>query len=158
MTRGRGALGGLVTAALASCALPAALPASHEVAPSAAVQAIAAKVFDRSHAELAVTLEVDNPGALLAVQSAEYEVFLDGRPFAVGVTGLRAQVPARDRARVELALSLSYLDLPPAARAKARRGEPIEVVARGALRAQGASIPFAGEAALVARAEGWQER
>lgn len=149
----------LAATALACCAPgPAARVLTREAAPAAEVVALTARAFDRSHAELALTLEVLNPGGELALEGAHYEVLLDGRPFAAGVTALQAQVPARGRARLALALPLAYLDVPFAAREKVQRGEALEVVARGTLDAQGQSIAFAGEAQLLAQAQGGQER
>ena len=149
----------LVAAALASCSAgPATRLLAREAGPTAEVQAITARAFDRSHADFELALEVTNPGTGLSVRSAQYELLLDGRPFAAGVIALQAEVPARGRAPLKVGLALAYLDVPFAARAKVKRGEPLQVVARGVLRAQGTDIAFAGEASLVALAEGGQDR
>ncbi len=148
----------LVASALVSCATgPSARVLGREVAPAAEVVELVARAFNRSHAELFLALEVLNPGDELSLDRAKYEVLLEGRPFAAGVMALQAHVPARASARLAVELSLAYLDVPLAARAKVERGEPLEVVARGALDARGRSIAFAAEASLVAKAEGGQE-
>lgn len=155
----RRAAGALLVAALSACGpLPATRVLVRQAGPTAEVVALTAREFDRSHAVLELALEIHNPGASLAVDRAQFEVLLDGRPFASGVTALRAQVPSQGRHRLTMRLSLAYLDVPFAARSKIQRGEAIEVVARGALGTPGDGIPFAGQASLMAQAGGGQER
>jgi hypothetical protein len=89
------------------------------------VIALKAREFDRSHAVLELALEILNPGASLATDRAQFEVPLNGRPFASGVMALQAQVPAKGRQWLTMGLSLAYLDMPFAARSKIQRGEAL---------------------------------
>ncbi len=145
-------LGLLLTLALAGCFGPTRQVLSSAPEPSATVLEMSARSFDRQRADLTLRLEVDNPGAPLAVTSADYELLAQGRSFAVGTVALQVPVPERGRAALTLPLKLAYLDLPYAARNLFRAGEPVQLVARGTLRGAAglapAAIEFDGEAAI----------
>lgn len=121
--------------------------------PSATLRELSARSFDRQHADLTLELELENPGAELALAFADYELMAEGRSFALGTSKLSVTVPAGGRASVQVPLTLAYLDLPYAARNLFRAGQRVQLVARGTLRgpatsALPAAIPFDGEAVV----------
>ncbi|HEY3448815.1 MAG TPA: LEA type 2 family protein [Myxococcales bacterium] len=121
--------------------------------PSASMRELTARSFDRQHADLRLELELSNPGAALAIASADYELLAEGRAFAIGTAKLEVTVPAGGSASVTLPLQLAYLDLPYAARNLFRAGQRVQLVARGTLRGPPglelpAAIPFDGEAVV----------
>ena len=149
--------------ALLSCLVPCACgPTRHVLSraaePSAVVKQMSAQAFDRQHADLTLEMELQNPGAPLAIASAEYEILAEGRSFATGTIAVHATVPAGGRASLALPVQLAYLDLPYAARNRARAGGRVLLVARGTLRgtagAVATTIEFDGEAEVGLGAEG----
>lgn len=145
-----------LAAALALLALGAACGPTRRVLrrddePWASVAQMGARSFDRQRADLSLQLEVENPGAALALTAADYEILAQGRSFAVGTVKIDLPVPASGRSALVLPIQLSYLDLPYAARGRFKAGQPVQLVARGTLRgtvAGGApaTVEFDGEA------------
>ncbi|MGC4117353.1 MAG: LEA type 2 family protein [Myxococcales bacterium] len=140
-----------VLAAAPACFGPKRQVLSRAEEPSAAIEQLSARSFDRQHADLQLDLVLDNPGAELSLASADYELLAEGRSFAVGTSKLEVRVPAGGQARLSLSLKLAYLDLPYAARNRVRAGQTVQLVARGTLRGRAGAallvaIPFDGEA------------
>mgnify|MGYP002407303694 FL=1 len=142
------ALGVLV---LGACA-PAPHVLSRRPEPSARVELIRVEAFERQRARLEALLVIDNPGATLTVQEADFEVLLDARSFATGTVRLRAEVAADEKATLSLPVALAFLNLPRPVRERAEREEPVPLVVRGALHAVRAgerlAIEFDGETEL----------
>lgn len=138
----------LVMTSLCGCTLPRRV-LTQKTEPKATVRSIRTASFDRQRADLALLLEIENPGAALVVTGAVYEILAQGRPFATGTLDLQFTVPANGHADVTLPVELTYLDLPYAARNRLRQGGAVQLVARGALRAGSAPsidlIEFNGE-------------
>jgi hypothetical protein len=108
---------------------------SREPEPRPSVEQIRVDVFDGQRAVLELQIAVDNPGPALALVSAEYEVLVEGRVFAVGTTRLDGRLEADGRTALALPIALAYLDLPLRARNRIRAGEPLALVVRGQLTA-----------------------
>lgn len=136
---------------LIACA-PAPQVLSRRPEPSARVEAIQILSFERQRARLEAHVFVDNPGAMMTVHEAEYEVLLDARSFATGRTRVRTEVAADEKATVSIPIALAFLNVPRPVRERAERGEPVPLVVRGALHAvragESLAIEFDGETEL----------
>jgi hypothetical protein len=145
----RSTAGAILLLLLQAC-IPARTVISRASEPGATVTALRALSFDRQHAELVVEMEIDNPGAALAIASANYEVLAQGRAFATGTVAVTLPVPAGARTHLTLPIHLAYLDLPYLARDRVSKGKSVQLVARGTLRGtsgtEAATVEFDGEA------------
>ena len=142
----------LLLAALSGCATAPEV-ITREPQASAKVVAIDAKSFDGQRAELAITLEVENPGRDLRLFGFKYALLVESREFAEGTAGLYAELKGdHAKSQIVLPVYLAYTSLPRAALEEARRGRPVKLVARGTLQALGglvgAPIEFAGDVSL----------
>jgi len=147
----------LCCASLCGCA-PTRQVISRVPEPGATVTEIRALSFDHTHAELAVQMEIENPGAALSLVFANFEILAQGRPFAVGTSSISLAVPAGGRASFVLPVQLAYLDLPVQARQRVNKGASVQVVARGTLRGtcgtEAAAVEFDGQTDLALVNEG----
>ncbi len=114
-----------------ACATPA-LVISRQAEPSAQVEEIRARVFDRHRTELELSLELENPGPALEVIGADFEVLANDVPFASGQLAVSWSVPASGHARQRLPIALAHLDLPRAA-ADHAKANTVQLVVRGRL-------------------------
>ncbi|MBI5549012.1 MAG: LEA type 2 family protein [Deltaproteobacteria bacterium] len=145
---------------LAGC-FPTRMVLSRAPEPSARVEAVHARAFDRQHADLTLDLRMENPGPALAFRSADYEIFAQGRSFATGTVSISLSMLSGGGASLTLPIQLTYLDLPYAARNRLAGGGKVQVVVRGTLHGgaeQGTdpipvAVDFAGEVELAATGE-----
>lgn len=143
----------LALAGLTLACMPSRQLLSRRPEPSAQVLSIRTEAFDRQRADLVLEIAVENPGADLALSAADYEILAQGRSFATGTAALSLRVPRGGRASLSLPIGLAYLDLPWAARLRYRQGEPVQLVARGALRGRAGvealTVEFDGETEVL---------
>jgi hypothetical protein len=132
----------LLLAGLTSACAARPMVLTRQPEPSAIVEQVRARTFERQKTQLELAISIDNPGAALQVTGAEFELLADDQPFGAGELALEEWVPALGRAPLRISIELAHLDLPRALRQRVKTSGGATLVVRGRLRAKSGTTPL----------------